>query len=89
LGTKDILTPLGLHRYVWLVYKQQNGQRIQDSDIGHISNTKAEGRRKFRIQDFAKKHNLGQLVAGNFYQAEYDDYVPVLHAQLGFVAPKI
>jgi hypothetical protein len=26
---------------------------------------------------------LGEPIAANFYQARYDDYVPILHAQLG------
>jgi hypothetical protein len=26
---------------------------------------------------------LGEPIAANFYQAQYDDYVPTLHAQLG------
>lgn len=33
-------------------------------------------------REFAKKYNLGNPIAGNFYQAQYDDYVPILHAQL-------
>lgn len=40
-------------------------------------------RAKFSIAKFAKKYNLGAPVAGNFYQAEYDDYVPELYKQLG------
>lgn len=31
---------------------------------------------------FAAKYNLGDPIAGNLYQAQYDDYVPILHAQL-------
>lgn len=31
---------------------------------------------------FVTKYNLGDPIAGNFYQAQYDDYVPILHAQL-------
>jgi hypothetical protein len=65
---------------VWLVYKQ-NG-RITDTTIGRIPNTKADGRAKFRISDFARTHALGDPVAGNYYQAEWDDYVPLLYAQL-------
>ncbi len=53
---------------------------MQDSDIGHIPETVVEGRRSFRIEEFAKKHDLKSLVAGNFYQAEFDDYVPTMHA---------
>lgn len=43
----------------------------------------AEKREKFSIAKFALKYNLGNPVAGNFYQAQYDDYVPVLYKQLG------
>lgn len=43
----------------------------------------AAGRPKFSAKKFAEKYNLS-LLAGNFYQAQYDDYVPTVHAQLGF-----
>lgn len=65
------------------MYKQADGHKINDTEMGYISNATAEGRVSFRIGEFAKKHNLGDLVAGNFYQAEFDLYVPILHAQLG------
>lgn len=42
-----------------------------------------DGRGQFSIRKFAAKYNLGQPVAGNFYQAEWDDYVPILYKQLG------
>ena len=38
-------------------------------------------RRNFKTQAFAEKHNLGTAIAGNLFLAEYDDYVPTLHAQ--------
>jgi len=41
-----------------------------------------ENRGKFSISQFAKKHDLGDPIAGNFYQAEWDDYVPKLYEQL-------
>lgn len=40
-------------------------------------------RAKFSIAKFALKYNLGNPVAGNFYEAQYDDYVPLLYKQLG------
>lgn len=43
----------------------------------------AEKRVKFSINKFAIKYNLGAPVAGNFYRAQYDDYVPILYQQLG------
>ncbi|KAE8745246.1 hypothetical protein FOCC_FOCC008038 [Frankliniella occidentalis] len=36
----------------------------------------------FAIRKFAAKYNLGDPVAGNFYQAQWDDYVPKLYEQL-------
>ncbi len=40
-------------------------------------------RAKFKIAEFAKRYALGNPVAGNYYQAQYDDYVPILYKQLG------
>ncbi|WKX98229.1 hypothetical protein Q1695_013701 [Nippostrongylus brasiliensis] len=71
----------GLHRYVFLVYKQ-NG-RITDSEHGHLTNRSGDGRGKFKTAKFVEKHKLGTPIAGNFYQAEFDDYVPILYKQLG------
>uniref|UniRef100_A0A915N2Y6 RecQ-mediated genome instability protein 1 n=1 Tax=Meloidogyne javanica TaxID=6303 RepID=A0A915N2Y6_MELJA len=71
----------GLHRYVFLVYKQKG--KIHDPEHGHLTNRSGDNRGCFKINDFAKKHGLGNPIAGNFYQAEYDDYVPILYKQLG------
>jgi phosphatidylethanolamine-binding protein (PEBP) family uncharacterized protein len=70
----------GLHRYVFLVYKQ-NGKLTFDEP--RLTNTSADGRGCFSIKKFADKYNLGNPVAGNFYQAQWDDYVPELYKQLG------
>lgn len=70
----------GLHRYVYLVYKQSGKL---DFDEKRLTNTSADNRGQFSINAFAKKYNLGNPVAGNFYQAEWDDYVPTLYKQLG------
>jgi len=43
----------------------------------------AENRFKFSIHKFSKKYKLGKPVAGNFYLAQYDDYVPIILHQLG------
>lgn len=40
------------------------------------------GRLNSSTKNFATKYNLGNAVAGNFYQAQYDDYVPILRAQM-------
>lgn len=70
----------GLHRYVFLVYKQ-NGQLSFDEP--RLTNTSGDNRANFSIAKFAQKYNLGNPVAGNFYQAQWDDYVPILYKQLG------
>lgn len=71
----------GLHRYVFLVYKQTDG-RVDLSEAPRTSNRSRNNRLNFQHKDYVKKYNLGELVAGNFYRAQFDDYVPTLHAQL-------
>lgn len=69
----------GLHRYVFLLFKQSNGKITFDSP--YVSDHSALGRPSSSTRDLITKNDL-KLVAGNFYQAEYDDYVPTLHSQL-------
>ncbi|XP_061394521.1 protein D2-like [Musca vetustissima] len=70
----------GLHRYVFLLFKQP---KKLEFDEKRFSNTEAAGREKFSTKKFIAKYNLGAPLAGNFYQAQYDDYVPILYKQLG------
>jgi hypothetical protein len=69
----------GKHRYVFLVYEQPGKLTFDEK---RLTNRSGDGRGKFSIRDFAKKYKLGQPIAGNFYQAEWDDYVPKLYEQL-------
>ncbi|XP_055849017.1 protein D1-like [Episyrphus balteatus] len=66
----------GKHRYIFLVFKQPN--EIKTSL--YISKKTRTGRTSTKARDLIKEYNLGNPVAGNFYLAEYDDYVPILHA---------
>lgn len=52
-------------------------------DEQRLTNRSADNRGCFKIETFANKYNLGAPIFGNFYQAEYDDYVPELYKQLG------
>ncbi|XP_041972209.1 protein D2-like isoform X2 [Aricia agestis] len=70
----------GLHRYVFLVYKQPGKLSF---DEPRLTNTSGDNRAMFSIAKFAQKYKLGDPIAGNFYQAQYDDYVPILYKQLG------
>lgn len=70
----------GLHRYVFLVYEQP--EKIQFNEK-KLTNRSGENRGCFSISDFAAKYNLNNPIACNFYQAQYDDYVPELYKQLG------
>lgn len=70
----------GPHRYVILVYLQEkeiefNEERLNDCTV--------QGRLGFSIKSFADKYNLGDPLAGNFYEAEYDDFVLALQQRLG------
>ncbi|XP_047999604.1 phosphatidylethanolamine-binding protein 1-like [Leguminivora glycinivorella] len=70
----------GLHRYVFLVYQQPGKLNF---DEPRLPNTSGDNRGGFSIHKFATKYGLGNPIAGNFYQAEWDDYVPILYKQLG------
>ncbi|CAL4096130.1 unnamed protein product, partial [Meganyctiphanes norvegica] len=70
-----------LHRYVYLVYEQPNKLNC---DEPFMPNTSPVNRRGFDVRQFAEKYKL-KLLAGNFYQAEYDEYCDVLHRQLGLI----
>ncbi|XP_078688249.1 uncharacterized protein LOC144920176 isoform X5 [Branchiostoma floridae x Branchiostoma belcheri] len=69
----------GLHRYVFLVYKQPGTLEFDERRLG---NTSMAHRSRFHTREFATKYNLGDPVAGNFYQAEWDDWVPRLYAAM-------
>ncbi|CAG2176915.1 unnamed protein product [Oppiella nova] len=68
----------GLHRYVFLVYKQSG---IINTTEKTVSNRSREGRLQWKVRDFAKQHNLGEPIAANFYQAQFDDWVPIFRQQ--------
>ncbi|EDW80754.2 uncharacterized protein Dwil_GK11696 [Drosophila willistoni] len=65
-----------LHRYTFLIFKQAFNI-ITDQFIA--SNSRL-GRTHFDARQFITKFSLGQPVAGNFYIAAYDDYVPIRNA---------
>ncbi|XP_061395208.1 protein D3-like [Musca vetustissima] len=69
----------GLHRYVFLLYKQSGKLEFDEARVG---NNSRQDRPKFKAAKFAEKYNLGAPIAGNFYQAQWDEYVPILHKQL-------
>lgn len=69
----------GLHRYVFLVFKQPKKITFNEEKL---SKTTGKGREKFSTKNFVKKYSLGSPIAGNMFQAQYDDYVPKLYAQL-------
>ncbi|CAK9302840.1 unnamed protein product, partial [Gordionus sp. m RMFG-2023] len=71
----------GLHRYVFLVYKQPG--KIDISKLTKLTNKSGDGRGNFKAEKFANEHHLKPLVACNFFQAEWDDYVPEIYRQLG------
>lgn len=69
----------GFHRYTLLIFKQPGHLILNQS---HVSDHSKEGRIGFKVRHFAKQYNLGSPVAGNFFHAQYDDYVPTITKQL-------
>lgn len=74
----------GLHRYVFLLFKQDGKQNF---DMPTTTNRSREGRLSTNTRKLMADYNL-KLIAGNFYFAQFDDYVPILHAQMGGPPPK-
>ncbi|XP_043226481.1 protein D2-like [Amphibalanus amphitrite] len=70
----------GVHRYIFLLYRQP-GLISADPELRQTFR-QARGRFGWKVSQFARENGLGRPVAGNFFRAEYDDYVPVLYAQL-------
>lgn len=70
----------GLHRYVYLIYKQPGKLTCDEK---RLPNTSGANRGGWKARAFVEKYNLGNPIAGNFYLAEFDDYVPILQKQLG------
>lgn len=68
-----------LHRYIFIVYRQSDG-KCDFSKIPKLPCNSGNKRGKFSISKFAQQFNLGTPVAGNFFLAQYDDYVPKLYA---------
>lgn len=64
----------GLHRYVFLVYRQSGKLEL---DEPRTPSTSRAHRLNFSIRKFAEKYGLGQPVAGNFYVAQWDPYVEI------------
>ncbi|XP_034936954.1 protein D2-like isoform X2 [Chelonus insularis] len=69
----------GLHRYVFLLYKQPGKLSFDEK---RLTNRSGENRNNFAIRKFSQKYKLGDPIAGNMYQAAWDDYVPILYKQL-------
>ncbi|XP_071492803.1 protein D3-like [Diadema antillarum] len=69
----------GLHRYVFLIYKQ-SGPITSPSEAYRPRNS--ERRIRWSARNFVRDNTLGALVAGNFYLAQYDDYVPTFYEEL-------
>ncbi|XP_023020256.1 protein D2 [Leptinotarsa decemlineata] len=69
----------GLHRYIFLLYKQPSKMHFNETKL---TNQYWKGREKFSMRKFALKYKLGVPYAGNYFEAEYDEYVDELHKQL-------
>lgn len=69
----------GLLNYVFLIFKQDG--KIDVSSLPKVNSFSRSHRIEFTIKDFTTKYNLKELVAGNFFQAQYDEYVNVLYSQ--------
>lgn len=68
----------GFHRYVFLIYKQTGKIVFHEK---HLKNHEEATHEKFSTRKFVAKYNLGNPLAGNMFEAQYDDYVPTAYHQ--------
>lgn len=66
----------GVHRYVFLLFKQSG--KLDFKNQIKLGAYQIEGRDLFSTHDFARKHNLAEAIAGNFYLASWDESVEEL-----------
>ncbi|XP_072178799.1 protein D3-like [Diadema setosum] len=71
----------GIHTYLYLIYKQPSTLPITPKDA-YRRRVRPERRKPWSTRDFARQYDLGNPVAGNFYRAQYDDYVPIFQWQV-------
>ncbi|GAV04490.1 hypothetical protein RvY_14760 [Ramazzottius varieornatus] len=76
----DVITPYvgsrpspnsGLHRYVTMIFKQQGKIDLSNGAFENLKTARAN----FDLRKFTKDHNLSAPVAGNFYQAQYSNFL--------------
>ena len=71
----------GLHRYIFLVYKQPGYIIHSETHTIPIAPENRKERVNFKVRDFVNKYDLGEPIAGNFYQAQSDQYTRDLWAK--------
>ena len=69
----------GLHRYVFLVFKQIRGP-IEVEPLKNRFKQSFGSRAKFNTRNFMVQHNLSSPISGNFFQAQFDQYVQTVRA---------
>lgn len=62
----------GFHRYIFLVFEQQGKMEFDEPKSGKLSR---EHRISWSMRKFAKKNNLGQVYAGNYFNAQWSPFV--------------
>lgn len=68
------------HRYVFLIFKQTDKLCFNEP---RLTNCSADKRANFSIRKLTIKYKLCYPIAGNFFKAQYDCYVPFINKQLG------
>lgn len=72
-------TGTGFHRYIFLLYRQNC--RYDYSGAPRASRKNRTPRLRFSTRDFAQHYSLGRPIAGNFFVAQFDEYVPFILRQ--------
>lgn len=72
----------GLHRYIFLAYQQARKCEAIELPTFHRANERPNWSVSAFLEKLNKCTGALTLIAGNFYEAEWDDYVPILYKSL-------
>ena len=67
------------HRYLVVVMTQKDGRRKGNvnEDWAGVTPCQETGRANFDLDHFKEKYNLGEVIAANYFQVDFDpDYAP-------------
>ena len=63
----------GPHRYLVVVMSQDGGRiGVKEEAYAGATSCQNTGRENFRLEEFRSKYGLGEVIAANYFQVDFD-----------------